>query len=528
MQYIHRIDRRNAALVCKKWHYAARSPHFFGILRLHQELHPHKIKLPEFYNDILPFKKIIFEYVYPDDIKEDDYSEFWEGVDHGISHAVFEGCTCLTTEVFEKLIRHFPVIDTLEIERKQSLGDVPLNVKFEYLRQLRLENVFMNLKQIMTLIDASPNLTLVSVSDNLKDRFFEFPYPSMYGYVVKLLEKVDTVELHMHNYYEYDIELMQKVERLLPGLKIGFFRIPRTNLADEKTMKEILRFLKVVKTVSLVDICVISDVKELLDILDCLEQIPKLELELDFSLNLSILHKHIKGKGTTMLANKTIGACYYIDDILFDLVQRIYWIGTLFPLTLDALTEACPALQELDVSGVTGMNDERIQIIFVNCPRLKKLNISSCTGLTEEGITGWKRLPPEEEGGQSTVTFTGHLIKNLTELEVLIANQCSQSITDRALATCFKFRYLTELQIYSANKITNKGLDFLAQNCPHLEKLGLIGCEKLNPDCIAIITLHLRYLKTLLLPKNDEFLFTDPYFRSLSYIRELNYKAPRV
>lgn len=68
----------------------------------------------------------------------------------------------------------------------------------------------------------------------------------------------------------------------------------------------------------------------------------------------------------------------------------------------------------------------------------------------------------------------------------------------------------------------------MLQNCPNIEKLGLIGCEGLTPDCISLINCHLNYLKALLLPKNDGFLFTEHYFNSLKHVRELNYTGPRM
>uniref|UniRef100_A0A336KVT3 CSON001001 protein n=1 Tax=Culicoides sonorensis TaxID=179676 RepID=A0A336KVT3_CULSO len=526
-QYLHRTERRDCALVCKQWHLAARHPKFFGTLRLHQELHPLKIRLPEFYHKMLPFKKIIFEYVYSDDVS-DGYLDFWDSIDHsGIKHVVFEGCICLTSQLFEDFMSHFRDVQILEIERKQSLGESPLNIRFDYLRQLRLENVFMNMKQIMTLVQACTHLTFLSVSDNIKDRFGEYPYPSMLKYVKIMLDHVDTVELHVHNYYDYDIELMQNVENLMPGLKIGFFRIPRNNLPNEKVWSEILKFMKAVKRIDLLDICVLEEVKQLENVLQLLDEIPKLELEVDLSVNLTNLSKLTKGKGMKKFAIKTIGACYFTDNFEFPELETVFWIGPLFPITLDSLLAFSPKLTELDVSGISDMNDERIQVIFKNCLKLKALNISDCPGITEDGLTGWKMISqPDSEDQKST--YTGHLLKNLTELETFKANRCGEAITDRVLAICFHFKYLTEVQLYSATKITNNGLSFLLENCPNLEKLGIIGCEGLSPDCISLINCHLKYLKALLLPKNDGFLFTEHYFNSLKHVRELNYTGPRV
>ncbi|XP_063706968.1 uncharacterized protein LOC134835897 [Culicoides brevitarsis] len=527
-KFLHRTERRDAALVCKQWHLAARHPRFFDTLRLHQELYPCKIRLPEFYHKMLPFKKIVFEYVYSDDVV-DGFSDFWDSVDHsGIQHVVFEGCICLTNEVFERLMAHFSTVHVLEIERKQSLSEIPLNIRLEYLRQLRLENVFMNFRQIENMMNACPRLTFISVSDNIKDRFTEYPYPSMLGFTKTLLEKIDTVELHIHNYYDYDIEFMQNVDPLLPRLKIGFFRIPRANLPNEKMWKEILKFMKKVKKVDLLDICVLEESKQLEDILMQLDLIPKLELEVDLSVNLTMLAKATLNKNMEKFAIKTIGASYFTDTFEFPSLETIFWIGPLYPITLDALLVASRRLTSLDVSGLSDMNDERLQVIFATCLRLKSLNISECPGITEEGLTGWVTVTPTEENEERKSTYTGHLLKNLEELETFKANKCGDAITDRVLAVCFHFKYLTEVQIYSANRVTNNGLSFLLQNCPNIEKLGLIGCEGVTPDCISLINIHLKYLKALLLPKNDGFLFTEHYFNSLKHVRELNYTGPRV
>lgn len=377
---------------------------------------------------MLPFKKVIFEYVYSDDVVE-GFSNFWDTVDHsGIKHVVFEGCICLTNALFETLMTHFKEVQILEIERKQSLSETPLNIRFDYLRQLRLENVFMNMNQIMTLVNASPFLTFLSVSDNIKDRFSEYPYPSMTKFLRIMLEKVDTVELHIHNYYDYDLELMQNIEALLPRLRIGFFRVPRANLPNEKVWSEILKFMKTVKKVDLLDICILEESKQLEDILQTLDVIPKLELEVDLSVNLTMLAKHTKGKGMEKFAIKTIGACYFTDNFEFPQLETIFWIGPLYPITLESLLAGTPKLTVLDVSGIGDMNDERIQVIFENCLKLKSLNISDCTRITEEGLTGWKKVAvPDSEEQKST--YTGHLLKNLTELETFKANRCGEAIT---------------------------------------------------------------------------------------------------
>lgn len=323
---------------------------------------------------------------------------------------------------------HFKEVQILEIERKQSLSETPLNISFEYLRQLRLENVFMNMKQIMNLVNACPFLTFLSVSDNIKDRFSEYPYPSMLPFVKDMLEKVDTVELHMHNYYDYDLELMKNVETLMPRLRIGFFRVPRANLPNEKVWGEILKFMKIIKRVDLLDICILEESKQLEDILQMLSVIPNLELEVDLSVNLTMLAKHTKGKATKKFAIKTIGACYFTDNFEFKELETIFWIGPLYPITLESLLEGSQRLTVLDVSGISDMNDERIQVIFSNCLRLKSLNISECPQITEEGLTGWIVVAvPDSEEKKST--YTGHLLKNLTDLETFKANRCGDSIT---------------------------------------------------------------------------------------------------
>lgn len=379
---------------------------------------------------MLPFKKVIFEYVYSDDVVG-NFSDFWNRVDHtGIKHVVFEGCICLTNELFESLMTHFKEVQILEIERKQSLTDTPLNISFNYLRQLRLENVFMNMNQIMTLVNTCPLLTFLSISDNIKDRFSEYPYPSMLSFVKAMLKKVDTVELHIHNYYDYDLELMQNIETLLPRLKIGFFRVPRANLPNDKVWSEILKFMKKVKRVDLLDICVLEESKQLEDILQMLEMIPNLELEVDLSVNLTMLAKHTKGKMMEKFAIKTIGACYFTDNFEFIELETIFWIGPLYPITLESLLAGSPRLTVLDVSGIRDMNDERIQVIFENCLKLKSLNISECPGITEDGLTGWKNVTvPDSE--EKKTTYTGHLLKNLTDLEIFKGNKCGEAITGK-------------------------------------------------------------------------------------------------
>ncbi|XP_004974359.1 putative F-box/LRR-repeat protein 23 [Setaria italica] len=137
-------------------------------------------------------------------------------------------------------------------------------------------------------------------------------------------------------------------------------------------------------------------------------------------------------------------------------------------------------------------DDGFIVYLTEQAPSLKSLRLISCNGVTNEGVAeAVKELPLLEElelslcdnvGGSEVFEVVGEACPQLKHFrlckkrfDVTVRNKDNDV---RGIAT---MHGLHSLQLFS-NLLTNKGLETILDNCPHLESLDIRYCFNIDMD----------------------------------------------
>ncbi|KAG5681204.1 hypothetical protein PVAND_010661 [Polypedilum vanderplanki] len=125
-------------------------------------------------------------------------------------------------------------------------------------------------------------------------------------------------------------------------------------------------------------------------------------------------------------------------------------------------------------------------------PKLEELNLRACDNISDIGMAGLA-----EEGGCSIrsldVSFCEkigdqalqHLSQGLFHLKSLSLSSCQ--ISDEGLEKLGKMHELEVLNVGQCSKITDKGLETLANELANLQSIDLYGCTKITSKGIDII-----------------------------------------
>lgn len=162
----------------------------------------------------------------------------------------------------------------------------------------------------------------------------------------------------------------------------------------------------------------------------------------------------------------------YADPFQVPMVDsiRILDVGYCLHLSINAMRQllpACGVLEEVDMSGMTAINDSFIHELCHACPTIQRLRIQKCV-----------------------------------------------LITDAALCTLADYMWIEELDISSCKKITDEGLEVLAVACNGLQKLVLHKVSKvtgrtmasLARNCKAVREVDIRGCPLVTKPAVDDFL----------------------
>ncbi|CAL5003453.1 unnamed protein product [Urochloa decumbens] len=137
-------------------------------------------------------------------------------------------------------------------------------------------------------------------------------------------------------------------------------------------------------------------------------------------------------------------------------------------------------------------DDGFLVYLMEQAPYLKSLRLISCNGVTNEGVAeAVKELPLLEElelslcenvGGSEVFEVVGEVCPHLSNFRIckkLFDVRVQNRDNDvRGIAT---MHGLHSLQLFS-NLLTNKGLETILDNCPHLESLDIRHCFNIEMD----------------------------------------------
>ncbi|MCJ1299552.1 hypothetical protein MMC08_002344 [Hypocenomyce scalaris] len=184
-----------------------------------------------------------------------------------------------------------------------------------------------------------------------------------------------------------------------------------------------------------------------------------------------------------------------------------------------------PRLVQINLSGISTLNNSAMKIIAQGCTQLEHLNVSWCQHIDTNGL---KRIVQEcpklkdlRAGEIKGFNDPGFLVElfNRNTLESLILPHCTDfddeslkilvqgidpeidPLTNRAIVPPRKFRHL---DFSRCKSLTDKSLQSLAYNVPHLNGLQLSQCHTLTDDALSGILESTPQLTHLDLEELDE------------------------
>lgn len=165
-----------------------------------------------------------------------------------------------------------------------------------------------------------------------------------------------------------------------------------------------------------------------------------------------------------------------------------------------------PRLVSINVTGISTLNNSAMKIIAQSCTQLEHLNVSWCLDINTHGLKrivqacpNLKDLRAGEIKGFNDRSFLVELF-NRNTLERLILPHCTDfddealitlvqgidpeidPLTNRAIVPSRKFRHL---DFSRCKRLTDRSLQSLAYNVPHLNGLQLSLCHTLTDDALS-------------------------------------------
>ena len=174
--------------------------------------------------------------------------------------------------------------------------------------------------------------------------------------------------------------------------------------------------------------------------------------------------------------------------------------------TLHSLLKTNQRLANLNLTGLTAVNNATCKIIAQSCPSLEVFNVSWCTHMDARGINAviigcpnLRDLRAGEIRGFDNTELAQDIFET-NRLERLLLSGCVD-ITDEALKIMMAgknpeidiltdlpvvpVRKLRHLDISRCNRLTSAGVKALAHFVPDLEGLQLSGCTALTDDALS-------------------------------------------
>lgn len=128
------------------------------------------------------------------------------------------------------------------------------------------------------------------------------------------------------------------------------------------------------------------------------------------------------------------------------------------------------------------IENSSVQHIFQTQRRLRRLAINQTDSLSDETLIGSDNCSAS--------------IRDLTGLQVL-SLEGGENVTDRSLMEALKFKELRVLQLSQLDNITSVGIKELVKNCPALEHVYIICCDKIDDDAILYVLRDTKRLRLL-------------------------------
>lgn len=163
--------------------------------------------------------------------------------------------------------------------------------------------------------------------------------------------------------------------------------------------------------------------------------------------------------------------------------------------SLAMLGQLCPQLQNIDLSGISGVTDEGLLLLVESCEAsLAKVNFSGCVNLTDKSISaivklhGWTLEQMNMEGCRYiTDASLVAIAENCFLLSELNLSKCA--VTDKGIAAlaCLGHLNLQILSLSECSYVSHKSLPFLAKLGATLVGLNIQHCCLINSAMVDLL-----------------------------------------
>jgi len=139
-----------------------------------------------------------------------------------------------------------------------------------------------------------------------------------------------------------------------------------------------------------------------------------------------------------------------------------------------SLLGRCSGIRSLDLSGCRLLTDNGVRRVTESCPRLYGLDLSRCSGLTDASCEA---------------------IANGCKQILCIRLACCEQITDAGVALLSQCTQLAYLDLDNCTKVSDWGVQQIANGCKHLARLHIGKTEVTNVSKLVEQCLQLRFIR---------------------------------
>ncbi|XP_031551802.1 F-box/LRR-repeat protein 4-like [Actinia tenebrosa] len=175
---------------------------------------------------------------------------------------------------------------------------------------------------------------------------------------------------------------------------------------------------------------------------------------------------------------------------------NLSWCGPYGAITAKGINQflenSCRQLVCLRLSACKFVDNNVLRGISQFCPKLKELDLSSCMNATDEGFVNLKALKKLKRLNLYRVNITDdsliHILRSSNDLEHLNIGASIQIVRCNEIIYCLtaNCRNMVSLDFWRNKSLTSEGISCLAQGCPLLEELEIGWCTSIvcSTECI--------------------------------------------